>query len=162
MRSSTCLCPPDFEYPVLGSVRPRSKDPLLTRFDIFRMLLKERAVEIEWEQLSKALVIRVLGDARCWGRDSEQARLLGILRYIGPQQQVLLLNLSGLTHIDSLGIGSLARVLVECVKREIDLRIVPPAGAVGEALAVVKILDGQSRFPDEATAMRVAASAVAR
>jgi len=68
------------------------------------------------------------------------------------------LNLAEVEHLDPLGVGALARLLVECGKQEMNLHVVLPAGLAGQVLKSVRIFDAWSSFLDETSALRVAAA----
>jgi Anti-anti-sigma regulatory factor (antagonist of anti-sigma factor) len=67
-------------------------------------------------------VLRVSGDLRLWDRRGAEQELLKLL----PDDAALpgnrlLLNLADLTHVDSLGISALVRVVIACVKKSVGV-----------------------------------------
>lgn len=61
----------------------------------------------------------------------------------------LVLNLRTVTEIDSLGIGALVRIPIECAKRGINLKVVMPAATAREALSAVRIFAAWPQFATE-------------
>ena len=113
-------------------------------------------MEIHLERVQEAIVLRVSGDLRVWGKGRE-TEPLDVLRAEAPPLPCVILNLSGIHHIDSLGIASLARVVIECGKRDLGLRVVLPCGFPREVLKQVRIFDAWPQFQDEASALAVPA-----
>ena len=99
-------------------------------------------------------IMRVSGDMRLWGREEGQESLVNLLRAQENLPKRIILNLCEITQVDSLGIGALARVAVECGKREIDLKVVLPTGFPGKVLKLLHLFDAWPAFPDEAGAVR--------
>jgi anti-anti-sigma factor len=112
-------------------------------------------MNIEFEASSDIFIIRVSGDMRIWGRrDAEQLRLVNLLRAQENLPKKMILNLGEVKQVDSLGVGALARVVVECGKQEINLSVVLPPGVPGKVLKMVHIFDAWPAFPDEAAAVQ--------
>jgi anti-sigma B factor antagonist len=65
----------------------------------------------------------------------------------------LLINLSGLTQIDSSGISSLVRTFVTLERSQGALKFLNPAGRVKEVLAVTRLLAAIPTFDNEAAAL---------
>ena len=110
-------------------------------------------MEIQWETGSSTSFLRISGDVRLWGRAEEESRILGVFRALEGLVGPVLLNLSGITYLDSLGVGALVRVPVECVKRGIEVKIILPQGVLGQALRALRVFEGWPRFPDEGSAL---------
>jgi anti-anti-sigma factor len=111
-------------------------------------------MNIEFEASSDIFILRVSGDMRIWGRrDAEQLRLVQLLRAQESLPKRMILILAEVKQIDSLGVGALARVVVECGKQEINLNVVLPLGIPGKVLKMVHIFDAWPSFPDEAAAV---------
>ena len=112
-------------------------------------------MNIEFEVSSDTFILRVSGDMRIWGRrDAEQLRLVNLLRSHDNLPKRMILNLGEVKQIDSLGVGALARVVVECGKQEIRLNVILPPGIPGKVLKMVHIFDAWPSFPDEASAVQ--------
>lgn len=110
-------------------------------------------MKIHVERSQEAVILRVSGDLRLWGKQGEETRLLAVLRGEPLLPSHVVLNLSGVTHIDSMGIGSLTRILIECAKRNSELRVVPPGGFPGQVLEHVRVFATWPQFQDEASAL---------
>jgi anti-anti-sigma factor len=106
---------------------------------------------------SGTFVLRVSGDMRLWSREDGNERLVNLLRTQENLPKQMILNLAEVNHLDSLGVGALARVLVECGRQEIELNVVLPAGLPGKVLRLVRIFDARPTFLDETAALRAAA-----
>ena len=91
---------------------------------------------------------------RLWGREDGAERLVNLLRAREELPTQMILSLAEVERFDSLGIGALARALVECTKRQIDLKVVLPTGVPGTVLRLLHILDPWPAFPDETSAIR--------
>jgi anti-sigma B factor antagonist len=66
----------------------------------------------------------------------------------------ILLNLSGLTYLDSSGIGELARVYVAVVKHGGAMRVIGLTPRVEEVLKITHLSQVFLEFPDEQSALR--------
>ena len=111
-------------------------------------------MEITKERFADFFILRVGGDVRVWGRPEDSDTPLQTLRAEGHLPGQVIFNLSQVTRIDSAGIGALVRVIIECAKREIDLKPILPRGVAGEAIRRVHIFDNYPDFPDEAAAIQ--------
>jgi anti-anti-sigma regulatory factor len=92
-----------------------------------------------------------------WGKDG-QGQLLGLLRAEASLPRQLVFNMAKIHHLDTAGICELVRVIVECAKREIQMKLVMPHGVPGEALRRLHIFDAWQEFPEEAAAVAAAAA----
>src|ERR1051326_1624251 len=110
-------------------------------------------MEISTVRISGSLVVRASGDLRIWGHEAENDHLLNLLRAESDLPKQVILNLSQLTRVDSMGIGSLVRVVIECAKRDVGLKVVMPSGVAGEAIRCVRIFEAYPEFADEAAAI---------
>ena len=110
-------------------------------------------MEIQSEIGSDCLLLRVSGDLRLWGHAGEETRLLDALRSRETLPAHLILNMSGISRLDSTGIGSLVRVLIECGKRHVEFRAVLPLGLPGEMLTPVRVFEAWPKFKDESSAL---------
>jgi anti-anti-sigma factor len=111
-------------------------------------------VDIAFDNSSGTFVLRVSGDMRLWSREEGSERLVDLLRARKSLPKRMVLNLADVEHLDSLGVGALARVLVECGKQEIDMKVVLPTGFAGRVLTMVRIFEACAAFPDESAAVR--------
>lgn len=107
-------------------------------------------------------VLRVAGDLRLWGKDVEEGRLLRLLRAEQHLPGQLVLNMAEIHHLDTAGICELVRVIVECSKRDVDLKLVLPRGVPGEALRRLHIFDAWQEFHEESAAVQAAAAAAGK
>ena len=106
-------------------------------------------------------VLRVSGEMRIRGCEGGYESLVTLLRAQEHLPRRMILNLAELKLFDSLGAGALALVLVECGKREIELKVVFPGGVAGHVLKRLHIFDAWPTFPDEAAALGAAPGALA-
>lgn len=111
-------------------------------------------MDIAFEDSSGTFVMRVSGDLRLWGHEDGQERLVTLVRAQENPPKRMILNLTDVKQLDSLGVGALARVVVECGKREVDLKVVLPTGVAGKVLGMLHIFAGWPAFPDETAALR--------
>ena len=65
----------------------------------------------------------------------------------------ILINLTGMTQIDSSGISSLVRTFVTLERNQGALKFLNPTGRVREVLAVTRLLAAIPTFDNEATAI---------
>ena len=107
------------------------------------------------------VILRVGGDLRLWGKREVEGQLLRLLRAEPQLPGQLVLNIAEIHHLDTAGICEMVRVIVECTKREVDLKLVLPRGVPGEALRRLHIFDAWQEFREEAAAVQAAASASA-
>jgi anti-anti-sigma factor len=112
-------------------------------------------MNIAFDDSRGPLILRVSGDLRIWGqREAEGQRLVNLVRAQENLPKEIVLNLADVQQIDSLGVGMLARTLVECAKQQRSLRVVLPAGSAGKVLKMVHIFDRWPAFPDENAAVQ--------
>ena len=116
-------------------------------------------MESNLERHTGHVILRVGGDLRVWGKRDEECRLLNLLRAEESLPGQLVLNMAEIRHIDTAGICELVRVIVECTKRSIDLKLVMPRGVPGEALRRLHIFDAWREFQEESAAAQAAAAA---
>ena len=111
-------------------------------------------MDISFDNSSGTFILRVSGDMRLWSREEGSQRLVEVLRARRQLPKRMILNLADVEYIDSLGVGALVRVLVECTTHQIDLKIVLPTGPAVRVLELVHIFDACPTFADEAAAAR--------
>lgn len=117
-------------------------------------------METELTRHPGAVVLRLKGDMRLWGHTELGEDMLKQLRAaLEDSPPHLVLNISGLTYIDTMGISSLVRILVECTKRKVEVNVVMPGGIAGEALRRIRVFQPWPSFADEASALRAASAA---
>lgn len=117
-------------------------------------------MEAHLERRPGFVLMRLSGDLRLWNHPEAEDTLRNALRSAfeeDPQPQ-LVLNLRDVSHVDSRGIGTLVRIPLECGRRRVNLRVVLPAGMIGQALQTVRIFEGWEKFADEAAAIQAAGS----
>ena len=96
---------------------------------------------------------------RLWGNSEHEENLLKVFRSgMDQKPSQLVLSLSGLSNLDTLGIAALVRVLIECGKRKVELKVVMPPGAPGEALRCVRVFEPWPEFKEEKAAVEAAQS----
>lgn len=112
-------------------------------------------MEAELEKQDSSLVLRLKGDVRLWGRSEMEKDLLERFRNeLTDTTKCVILNLSRITYLDTMGIAAMVRLLIECSKRHIDLKVVMPTGVPGESLRRVRIFEPWPSFHDESAALR--------
>ncbi len=74
-------------------------------------------------------------------------------RLLADGAQKLLINLAGVTQIDSSGISTLVRAFVVLGKSGGSLKLLAPEGRVRQVLSVARLLGAIPTFEDEATAL---------
>lgn len=116
-------------------------------------------LQSEVEEGSGFLVVRLKGDMRLWGRPEVEQSLLDRFRsVVTDATHQVVLSLGGITSLDTMGIATLVRLLIQCTKRKIGLRVVMPSGVAGESLRRVRIFDAWPTYPDEPAAVRAASA----
>jgi anti-anti-sigma factor len=118
-------------------------------------------MKIALDSVTGVLILRVSGDMRIWGHEEDQERMLKLLRAQETPPKRVILSLSEVHHIDTAGVGALARVLIECSKCEIELKVVLPGGFPGQMLKRIHIFDAWLAFPDETAAIQASLGSVA-
>ena len=116
-------------------------------------------MEVHLERHTGFLILRVTGDLRLWGRAGTEKNPLAMLRAEPDLPGQLVLSLFGVNHLDTAGISSIVRVVIECTKRQVELKLVLPRGVPGEALRRLHLFDSWPEFPEEAAAIQAAQSA---
>lgn len=112
-------------------------------------------MEVQTERRPGCLVLRISGDLRLWNREEQQGVLLNqFADNVEPSTTHVVLSLHSLTHIDTKGINTLVRVLLQCLKREITPSIILPPGLAGDALRRTRIFGAWSKFEDEQAAFQ--------
>ena len=113
------------------------------------------------EGVTGVLILRVSGDMRIWGHEEEQERMLNLLRAQETPLKCVILSLAKVHHMDTSGVGAVARLLIECGKCKIELKAVLPAGLPGEMLKRIHIFDAWPQFPDETAAVQASLGSAA-
>jgi anti-anti-sigma regulatory factor len=111
-------------------------------------------VEASLHKHASCAVLRVSGNARLWDRQGAEQELVKLLSAEGtlPGNR-LVLNLAGLTHIDSLGITALVKVVVACVKLNVGICTVLPGGTAGQSIRLTRIFAAWPEFASEEVAL---------
>ena len=97
-------------------------------------------MEASLQQHSHCSVLRVAGDLRLWDHEADEHELLKLL----PPDMVfpgsrLILGLAGLTHIDSLGITLLVKIVILCTRSHVGICTVLPGGTAGQSIRSTRI-----------------------
>ena len=87
--------------------------------------------------------------------DSGESELLNshLQQLVANGARKLLLNLAGLTQIDSSGLSVIAGTCVSLRRQGGDLRVLRPSGMVLEVFRVLRLLEIISSYEDEAQAL---------
>ncbi len=104
-------------------------------------------------------VVRVVGDMRLWGKQdvSDQIRdTLHNLMLRGHRRIVV--NMTGVTRIDSRGIGCLARCHATAITSNSEIALVLQPGMVLDVLRQVNFIRLYPVFPTEEAALAASAS----
>lgn len=110
----------------------------------------------------RCAVLRVSGDLRLWDHVAVEQELLKQIPADKPLPgNRLVLNLAGLTHIDSLGITVLVKLVISCVKREIGIGAILPAGTAGQSIRSTRIFAAWPNFESEEAALNQFAESAA-
>ena len=92
---------------------------------------------------------------RLWNHPELRESMLRTFRSaLEDSPKRLVLSLTGVAHLDTLGISSLVNILVDCSKHNIELRLIMPVGVAGEALRRVRIFDPWPPFANEQAALQ--------
>lgn len=99
-------------------------------------------------------VLRVSGDLRVWNHERDEQELLTLLpadmKLPGNR---LVLSLADVTHIDSLGITVLVKVVILCTRNHVDICTVLPRGTAGAAIRSTRIFAAWPDFESEQVAL---------
>jgi anti-sigma B factor antagonist len=108
-------------------------------------------LEIAVREAGDVTILALTGRATIGlGNDMLNAKLRQV---VDGGAKKLLINLSGMTQIDSSGISSLVRTFVTLERNQGALKFLSPAGRVREVLAVTRLLAAIPTFDDEAAAL---------
>ena len=121
--------------------------------------VEDPVLQVEIQQLSQATLLRLEGDMRLWGHPELEEKLLEAFRGgLDNDVREIVLNLRGLTSVDTMGIAALVRVLIESTKRNLTLKVILPPGTVGESLRRVRIFEPWPEYREESAALRPSAA----
>ena len=96
---------------------------------------------------------------RLWGHPELEEKLLdGFRGWLNDEVREIVLNMRGLTSVDTMGIAALVRVLIESTRRNMALKVILPPGTVGESLRRVRIFEPWPEYREEAAALRASAA----
>jgi anti-sigma B factor antagonist len=108
-------------------------------------------LQIQLREAGEVTILDLQGRATIGaGNDLLSSKLRGLIE--GGTRK-LLVNLAGLTQIDSSGISSLVRAFVSLNLSGGNLKLAKPSGRVRDVLQVTRLLDAIPAFDDEATAL---------
>lgn len=117
-------------------------------------------VEITTDLAAGIPVVRLVGDMRLWAKQdlSDQIRETMHALMAGGCKRIIL-NLTGVTRIDSRGIGCLARCHATAITTNSEISIVVQPGFVYDVLKQMNFISLYPIFGDEATALAQAKTA---
>jgi anti-anti-sigma factor len=109
-------------------------------------------LEISTQETTDVTIVHLLGRATICGGESE---LLSnyLKKLLASGARKLLLNLRGLTQIDSSGVGIIVGTYVSVRRQGGDLKLLCPSDRVRKVLTVFHLLDTIESFEDEAQAV---------
>ena len=99
-------------------------------------------------------VVRITGDMRLWGKQEvadEIRESLHSLMVAGHKRIVI--NMAGVTRIDSRGIGCLARIHATAITKNADISLVLAAGQVMDSLRQLNFVKLYPIYLEEAAAL---------
>lgn len=109
------------------------------------------ALEITLREQGDVTILDLNGRATIGlGNDLLNAKLRQV---VDSGAKKLLINLAGMTQIDSSGISSVVRTFVTMERSNGSLKLLSPLGRVKEVLAVTRLLAAIPTFEDEAKAL---------
>jgi len=109
-------------------------------------------LEISTQETTDVTIVHLLGRATIGGGESE---LLSnyLKKLLASGARKLLLNLRGLTQVDSSGVGIIVGTYVSVRRQGGDLKLLCPSDRVRKVLTVFHLLDIIESFEDEAQAV---------
>ena len=106
------------------------------------------------QNLAGCSVLRVSGDMRVWKNEKDEQELFKLLpadmSFPGSR---LILSLSGLTNIDSLGITLLVKIVILCSRKNVAICTVLPGRTAGQSIRSTRIFAAWPEFKNEEEAM---------
>jgi anti-anti-sigma factor len=109
------------------------------------------ALEISIRQSGDVTIVDLQGRATIGANTDLLNRQLRKLAVGGALK--LLVNLAGLTMMDSSGIATIAGTYVSLIRQGGRLKLLRPSGRVREVLTVMRLLDSIPTFEDEVEAL---------
>ena len=104
--------------------------------------------------LPHCAVLRVSGDLRIWNHERDEEELLKVLPAdMALPGNRLVLSLADVTHVDSLGITVLVKIVILCTRKQIGICTVMPAGTAGVAIRSTRIFSAWPEFDSESAAV---------
>lgn len=117
-------------------------------------------MQVSLHRHTNCAVLRVSGDLRIWNHETDEQELLKLLPAgMTLPGNRLVLSLADVTHIDSLGITVLVKVVILCTKNHIDFCTVLPPGTAGVAIRSTRIFAAWPEFKNEDDAVNQAPTA---
>ncbi len=102
----------------------------------------------------ECVLLRISGDLRLWTQPDSAAKLSQVLpQDLDIPRGGVILNLAGLSHIDSCGINTIVQVMVYCSKRNVEFSAILPKGVAGEAIRRTRVLASWPEFSTEEDAV---------
>ncbi len=109
-------------------------------------------MQIALGMLGEAPVVRLSGDMRLWGKQGLEDKIRdAVYALVVKEKKQVVLSLAGVTHIDSRGIGCLARCLATACKNHAVLHLVA-SGHVLKTLRQMGFRRVTEVFEDETSA----------
>jgi anti-sigma B factor antagonist len=102
-------------------------------------------------QVGRVSVVEVSGKLTSFESGALRSSIAQLLKE-GRKQ--ILLNLSGLTYLDSSGIGDLVHTYMSVIKRGGEMKVVGLTDKVEEILKITQLYQVFQEFQDEQTALR--------
>ena len=116
-------------------------------------MLLPRRMEIWVAAFAGLPVVRLSGDLRLWGKQGIADKIRDRVRSVLAEgHKRVIVNLSEVTHMDSRGIGCLARCYATATDQGAELFLVIPPGLILDTLNKLKFSQIWGIHPDEKTA----------
>ena len=117
-------------------------------------------MEITVDTSTAVPVVRLSGDMRLWGKQGLSERVRETVYSLMSQgNQKVILNMVGVTKIDSRGIGCLARCQATAITQKSEIYLVLGKGIVHEALTQMSFVRVCPTFPSDEEAFAAAQAA---
>jgi anti-sigma B factor antagonist len=102
-------------------------------------------------QVGKVSVVEVTGKLTSFEGGALRSSIAQLLK---DGRKQILLNLSGLTYLDSSGIGDLVHTYMSVIKRDGEMKVVGLSDKVEEILKITQLYQVFQEFQDEQAALR--------
>ena len=116
-------------------------------------MLTAGVMEISVGECAGVPLVRLAGDMRLWGKQGIDDMIRDTVHsLVAAEKKQIILNVSGVTNLDSRGVGCLARCYATAIKSAADVRLVTAPGLVLRILTEMGFRRMWMIFPDEASA----------